>query len=249
MSPDHPTLDSSPDRAADPTASAPSPRRAAVIPAYQAAPWIGQVVRDTLDVMQRVLVVDDGSTDGTGVAAQEAGAEVLRIGNNRGKGHALRRAFDFLFTEVDEIVTLDADGQHVPAEIPKLLAARERTGAGLVLGTRDHLFAEMTPLRRFANTLSSRLISTAAGRTMLDIQTGFRLYARELIAVTGFPEHRFEAESAVVVRTLRRGLDLATVPVRLAVVDGRATSHFRPLVDSLRIAHAVIGARFERSEG
>ena len=105
----------------------------------------------------------------------------------------------------------------------------------------------MSPVRRFSNTLSSRLISSVAGRTMLDIQTGFRLYTRRLIDAVGFPEARFQAESAVVVRTLRRGFELATVPIELARVDGRSTSHYRPLVDSLRIARAVARARFERA--
>ena len=80
---------------------------------------------------------------------------------------------------------------------------------------------------------------------MLDIQTGFRLYTPELIQHTGFPEPRFEAESAVVVRALRRGLRITTVPIHLAVVDGRNTSHYRPVVDSLRIAKAVTKARLE----
>ena len=91
---------------------------------------------------------------------------------------------------------------------------------------------------------TSRSTSLAAGRSISDVQTGFRLYTRELIERTGFPEPRFEAESAVVVRAVRLGLRIATTPIRLGKADGRGTSHFRPLVDSLRIARGVIGARF-----
>jgi hypothetical protein len=80
------------------------------------------------------------------------------------------------------------------------------------------------------------------------VQTGFRLYTRGLIERTGFPEDRFEAESAVVVRAVRLGLRVVTTPVRLGHADGRATSHYRPIVDSLRIASAVIRARL-RSQG
>lgn len=223
-------------------------RVAATIPAYQAEPWVGSVVRATREVLRDVLVVDDGSTDATGDRARAAGARVLRVAENRGKGNALRLAFHELFSQgFDAVVTLDADGQHRADQIPLLLEAWAETGASLVLGTRDHLYAGMGGVRRLSNTLSSRLISTLAGRPMLDVQTGFRLYARELIDDVGFPESRFEAESAVVVRAIRRGHRIATVPIELAVVDGRPTSHYRPLVDSLRIARAVARARFERA--
>lgn len=221
-------------------------RIAITIPAYQAARWLGPVVEGCLDLLPDVIVIDDGSDDGTGDVARQAGAEVLRVPENRGKGHGLRLAFDTLFGRgFEAVVTLDADGQHMPSEIHKLLDRWQATGAGLVLGTRDHLFAGMSPLRRFANTASSRVISAVAGQMMQDIQTGFRLYTPELIRHTGFPEPRFEAESAVVVRALRRGLRITTVPIHLAVVDGRNTSHFRPVIDSLRIAKAVARARLE----
>lgn len=221
-------------------------RIAVAIPAYDAVYTVGPVVTRTLALVQDVLVIDDGSSDGTSEAARAAGAEVHRVSENRGKGHALKEAFAILFARgFTAVVTVDADGQHVPEEIPRLIAAASE--ADLVLGTRDHLFAEMSPVRRTANRLSSRAISLAAGSHISDVQTGFRLYTRELIDRTGFPESRFEAESAVVVRAVRLGLRVSTTPVRLAKADGRASSHFRPLVDSLRIAAAVLRARAEGS--
>lgn len=217
---------------------------AAVIPAYQAAPSVGAVVRGTRSQIAEVLVVDDGSADGTAEAAQAAGARVLSFPENRGKGAALRTAFTDLFGRgYEAVITLDADGQHLPEEIPKLLAVAEQ--ADLVLGVRDHLFAEMGAVRRASNRLSSRAISLAAGRRLTDIQTGFRLYRRPLIEAVGFPESRFEAESAVVVRAARRGFRILAVPVRLGFADGRLTSHYRPLIDSLRIAGAVSRAGLE----
>jgi len=219
---------------------------AAAIPAYEAEATVGDVVRRTKSVLDTVLVVDDGSTDATSRAAVGSGACLLHHARNRGKGAALRTAFDALFAQgFGMVVTLDADGQHLPEQIPALLEAT-RSGASLVIGSRTHLYGQMHWVRRASNTLSTRAISRIAGRPLADVQCGFRVYGRELIARTGFGEPRFEAESAVVVRALRLGLEVAWVPIELGFADGRTTSHYRPVVDSLRIAGAVVKARFER---
>ena len=201
---------------------------AITIPAYQAAPSVADVVERSLRVLPAVLVVDDGSDDDTAGEARRAGAEVISFRANQGKGDALERAFGELFGRgFDAVITLDADGQHLPEEIPKLMRAAA-DGADLVLGTREHLFEQMSRLRRLSNRLSSRAISILAGRALGDIQTGFRWYTRRLVEATGFPEHRFEAESAVVVRAARRGLSVVTVPVRLGFADGRTTRSEAP---------------------
>jgi glycosyltransferase involved in cell wall biosynthesis len=218
---------------------------AAIIPAYQAAPSIGDVVRRTLEIVPTVLVINDGSDDDTAGEARRAGAEVISVPVNRGKGNGLKLAFQELFGRgFPSVITLDADGQHLPEEIPVLLKGAA-TGADLVLGTRSHLFTEMSTLRKTSNRLSSWAISALAGKPLDDIQTGFRIYSRRLIESTGFPEARFEAESAVVVRAARRGFRIVSLPVQLGFADGRVTSHYRPLTDSLRIALAVVRARCE----
>ncbi len=229
-----------------------SRRVAIAIPAYQAGPYLGAVVRRCLDqvgrleAIERVLVIDDGSSDDTSEAARRLGCEVVRHEHNRGKGAALRTAFEVLFAAgqpYDAVITVDADGQHLPEEIPKLLAAWTPQ-IDLVLGTRDHLFEGMSRVRRLSNRLSSRAISLAAGAPISDVQTGFRLYTRQLVSQVPMHGERFAAESAIVVRAARRGFGIASTPVELGFADGRHTSHYRPWLDSLRIARAVIAARF-----
>ena len=216
-----------------------------IIPAFQAEASIADVAGRSRKFSDHVLVVDDGSTDATEKQAIQAGAQVLRHPHNQGKGRALRTGFEYFFSRGhEEVITLDADGQHLPEEIPKLLAARELQ-ADMVIGSRATLFAGMHGVRLWSNTLSSKVISAVAGEAIDDVQSGFRLYTRKLIQTTGFAEPRFEAESAVVVRAIRYGLRIALTPVELGFVDGRRTSHYRPLVDSLRIAMAVTRARFD----
>jgi len=216
---------------------------AVAIPAFEAGATVAQVVRRARPLVQHVLVVDDGSPDATAAAAEQAGARVVRHASNMGKGRALRTAFDDLFGRgFTAVVTVDADGQHLPEQIPRLIGAARRD-AELVIGCRAHLFAQMHPLRRFSNRWSSWAISRVAGRSIADAQSGFRLYTRRLVERTGFPESRFEAESAVIVRAVRAGLRVECVEVELGCVDGRATSHYRPIVDSLRIGLAVARAR------
>jgi glycosyltransferase involved in cell wall biosynthesis len=222
-----------------------SGRLAVAIPAFEAAASIAAVVRRALAMSATVVVVDDGSRDGTGAAARACGVPVLTHPVNFGKGRALNTAFSHLFRAgYDAVVTIDADGQHPPEELPKLVPPW-REGADLVLGTRAHLYAAMGRVRRASNGTSSWLISHVAGAELPDCQTGFRLYTRRLIETIGFPEPRFEAESAVLVRAVRSGFQVVGIPVRLDEADGRATSHYRPIVDSLRIAGAVARARFE----
>jgi glycosyltransferase involved in cell wall biosynthesis len=216
-----------------------------IIPALNAERSISAVVRDCKAVNDDVLVVDDGSTDRTADVARDAGAQVVRHSVNRGKGAALKTGFAYVLEHgFDVVVTLDADGQHLPREIPKFLAARAESGADLIIGGRAHLFGQMLPRRRLANRFSAWGIAFASKTNVTDSQSGFRLYSDNLLRAARLHSDGFAMESEVIVRAGLAGFKVITIPIDLGFVDGQSTSHYQPLMDTLRIAWTVIRARY-----
>jgi len=221
-----------------------SERVAVLIPALNAARTLPEVIREARLQLEPVIVIDDGSTDGTGDAARAAGATVLRHEKNRGKGGALKTGFAWaLENGFDGVITLDADGQHLASELPKFLAERAAGGADLIIGGRSHLFAHMLPRRRMANRFSAASIAFVSGTAITDSQSGFRFYSANLLRNLALRTDGFDLESEVIVRAGRRGYRIVTIPIELGFVDGISTSHYKPLKDTLRIAWTVLRAR------
>jgi len=221
-------------------------RTAILIPALNAAHLVGPVVQASLAQLPAVVVIDDGSNDGTGAVAVKAGAQVLWHAQNLGKGAALRTGFAWaLQHDYDAVITLDADGQHLPSEVGKFLAARAESGADLIIGGRAHHFRFMLPRRRIANQFSASSISIASGVTVTDSQSGFRLYSARMLRSIELHADGFDMESEVIVRAGRRGFRIVTIPIELGFVDGVATSHYKPVKDTLKIAWTVIKTRFD----
>jgi glycosyltransferase involved in cell wall biosynthesis len=215
-----------------------------VIPALDAGASVGEVVKASLGFLPDVVVVNDGSRDATPSAAAAAGAVVLDHPRNLGKGAALRTGFRYALERgFDAVITVDADGQHLPSEIPKFLRARSETKADLIIGDRSHLFAGMLPRRRNANMFSAWAISKCAGRRVTDSQSGFRLYSASLIRDVAMGANGFAAESEIIVRAGRLGRRILSIPIELGFVNGISTSHYRPLLDTLRIAGVVAKTR------
>jgi len=216
------------------------PRVLAIIPAFEEGPRIGAVAVGAAPRLP-VLVVDDGSSDDTARQAEAGGAAVLRQHPNQGKGAALRAGFRRALDEgYDAVVTLDADGQHDPAEIPAFLAALAALPRpGLVIGRRD--FGSMPPSRRLANELGRRAFSWAVGQDVPDNQSGYRLVRRPLMeAMLESREHGFEFEVEMITTALRRRWPVAWVPIR--TIYG-APSHIRPLHHLRHFARATRAAR------
>lgn len=212
-------------------------RVAIVIPAYQAAATIGDVVSRARTVLPdaQVILIDDGSDDGTGDEGRGRGAVVVTHPRNRGKGVALRSGLARACTEgAEAIVTLDADGQHPPSEIPRLLQPIRDRAADLVLGARARS-GPMPVSRRFTNWLSASLASRIGGQTVTDAQTGFRAFTRAVAEQVQPAGDRYEFEANFLLEALRAGYRVASVEV--PTIYG-APSHFRHFGDTWRMARA-----------
>jgi glycosyltransferase involved in cell wall biosynthesis len=207
----------------------------AVIPAYNESEHITQVVSSVQRYLP-VLVVDDGSVDETPRLAADIGAEVLRQVPNQGKGAALRAGFRrALELGYEGVITLDADGQHDPADIPIFLQAYAAGPADLIIGMRS--FDKMPWTRRLANTSGRWLFTWAMGQSIPDNQSGYRLLSRRFMeALLNSTEQGFEFEVEMLTTCLKGSYELKWVPIQ-TIYSGES-SHIHPLahiVNFLRI--------------
>ncbi|WP_296666624.1 glycosyltransferase [Demequina sp.] len=215
-----------------------------LVPAYEPDELLPDLVRQ-LCLTCPVLVVDDGSGRAYAAifeAADAAGAVVLHHPVNRGKAAALRTGFAWLTTHAtgEGVVCADSDGQHRPGDVALVAAtiesrAARREPAAIVLGARA--FAGEVPRRsRVGNRVTTALMAAATGRRIVDTQTGLRGYPAELLpwalAVKG---ERFAYELQLLLEACRSGIPVVEVPASTVYLEGNASSHFRPLVDSARV--------------
>lgn len=226
------------------------PGLAVVVPAFQEAATIAALLGRLRAAVPGIvpLVVDDGSTDGTGAIAGEAGAELIASLANEGKGAALRRGMRAAIARGDAFVaTLDGDGQHRPEDLPRLaaLARPDR----IVIGSRRRAVGQPAARRR-ANRVADFWISWAAGHPVADSQSGFRIYPVAALADLDRYEgraRRFSFESEILIDAARKGITTvaADIPALYAGTLKRA-SHFRPVADIAGIVMMVAGKLFAR---
>lgn len=202
------------------------PSMLALVPAYNEEAHVAQVVHKSRQYLP-VLVVDDGSADHTASRAEGAGAVVLHQVPNQGKGAALRAGFRYALAEgYDAVITLDADEQHDPDEIPIFLEAYAEREGDLIIGARQ--FRHMPIVRRTSNTIGTVLFSWAIGEYMPDNQSGYRLVSRRLMKATAdSTEMGFHFEVEQIVTCVINGFRLDWVPI--TTIYAGETSHVRPL--------------------
>lgn len=212
---------------------------AAIVPCYNAGEQLAGVVKGLLGLAGRLILVDDGSTDGAPGALraemERHGGQVIAFPSNQGKGFAILAGFAAAleWPEITCVAVVDADGQHDPEELPRLYAAFLEQHTDLVIGSRT--FAqEDVPLRsRIGNLFTISLASMLLGVRIPDTQSGYRLHSRRFAesVIQDVPGGRYETEMEILAKAVREGYAIASVPIRTIYEAGNPTSHFHRMRD------------------
>jgi len=207
---------------------------AAIIPAYREEKHVGDIVRRTRQRIDHVLVVDDGSNDKTAQQARDAGAEVIVHSQNRGKGEAIKTGLrHWLDRQFTHVIVLDADGQHLPEEIDRFIAAAASSaGCSFFIGNRMNNLTGMPFIRRVVNCYMSKRISGFCGQKIPDTQCGYRMLDRQLIPELLGGANRFDYETEMLIIASRKGCRIESVPITTVYSD--EVSKIQPMRDALR---------------
>jgi len=225
-------------------------RIAVLIPAYNAAASLRGVIEGIKGYVSSILVVDDGSTDATAEVALAAGVHVLRQRINRGKGVALRTGFWFLLHQgYQAIITMDADGQHDPSYIPLFIDAYKKGKGDIIIGSRAGEFHAMSWKRRFWNQLGVKAVSKLIGSPLTDTQSGYRLIKAEVLQGLPLRAAGYEVELELLIKACKRGHPVVEIKVTTHYIDGRPSSHFRPVRDTWLVCRTFLQEFFWRNHG
>jgi glycosyltransferase involved in cell wall biosynthesis len=215
-----------------------------LIPSYKSADQLKCFINTLTNVVPKdyILVVDDASEDGTYEFCQEEGIRCIRHSVNRGKGAALRTGFACLTDDAGTgwILTMDADGQHSPSDIPLFIdAARRFPSMGICIGARDMRLGVMPPARILSNRLTSLAVSLLSGRRIKDSQCGYRMYSRDLITSVKIKYDRFQMESEIILKAAAKKFPIRFVRVQTLYLK-EGPSHISHFIDTLRWIKAVL---------
>jgi glycosyltransferase involved in cell wall biosynthesis len=214
-----------------------------LIPARNESRTIGPIV-EAVRARLPVLVIDDGSVDDTAGRARQAGAEVVSHPVNLRKGAALKTGFKWaLKAGYGTVITMDADGQHDPADLDKLLEANRSQRAGLIIGERD--FSRMPWPNRFTTPLGAGMLSWALGTPVTDNQSGYRLLTKDLLERMTLRSDGYEMEVEMIWEAIRLRIPIVWVPIRTIYFPDRQ-SGFRPFRDTLLFLRMVWRIRRDR---
>ena len=210
-----------------------------LMPTYNNAGTIAQVISDVKEFATDVIVVNDGSTDNTAsILSSIEGIKVIDYPNNKGKGYALklglRKAYEWGYRYA---ITIDSDGQHYADDIPTFIETIEQKPDSLLIGARNLTAENMPSKNTFANRFSNFWYKVETGQTLTDTQSGYRLYPLTKLQNIHFITRRYEFEVEIIVRAAWRGVNVENIPIKVYYppVEERV-SHFRPLQDFTRIS-------------
>lgn len=204
-----------------------------IIPAYNESGRIDKVVRRAKEFSPLVVVIDDGSRDATAAEAEAAGAVVVKHPMNLGKGASLVTGFTYAREHhCHAVITMDADGQHDPAEIPRFVDAYRRTRIPVLVGNRLWARSNMPVIRRWTNQFMSWLLSRIMNRYLPDTQCGFRLYRSDILSFVHTGAQRFAMESEILLHLALRGFRMDSI--RITTIYRGEKSRINPLLDTFR---------------
>ncbi len=212
-----------------------------VIPALNEARTIRAVAEGCLRHFPDVVVVDDGSSDGTAACLDGLSVEVLRHPAPLGKARALVDGFRWaLEHRFDAVLTLDGDGQHDAADLPRLAAVAERFPDHIVIGARLLARERQPRHRRFGNAFADWWVAWPCGQRIADTQSGQRCYPRRVLELAlDMRQQGFVFETAILIEAADRGIATISVPIAARYEPGARASHFRPLRDVSRITRLI----------
>ena len=216
-----------------------------LIPAHNEARTIVDVVRSVRQMGFSVVVIDDGSSDGCGRMAEDAGAELLVNFKNQGKGFSLQRGFDHVISrEYEALITMDADGQHAVSDLTAFGQLFEERKPDIICGNRMKDHRDMPVVRLWTNRIMSALISLVCRQRIYDTQCGYRLIRCEVLRNIQLSSSAFEIESEVLIKASKKNYRIESLPVK--TIYGAEVSKINPLFDTVRFIVYIVREMFVR---
>ena len=213
----------------------------ACIPAYNEERNIEKTIINVAKFVNQVIVCDDGSTDNTVLKAENAGAYVMKLQKNLGKGAALKEIFKFAkSSNIDIMITIDADGQFVPEEIPLLLQPIIEKKSDIVVGYRFDDKTEMPQYRKIGNKVLDKITNLAEDIGVRDTQSGFRSYSKKAIETINFSTNGFGADSEILIDAAKKKLKISEEKITVIYNTGGRTSTKDPITHTSEVIASVV---------
>jgi len=210
-----------------------------IIPAFNEAKNIANIIKRIKSYNLKVLVIDDGSVDNTAEIALNSDVEVIKNKRNLGKGASLIRGFDYaLKNNFDAVITMDADGQHLPEDLPKFIQKAKQSNNSIFIGNRMLNPLKMPLIRKLTNRVMSFLISLIIKQKVPDTQCGFRLIKRELLEKLKLNTKHYDTESEIIIKSALLGYAIESIPIRCVYESKK--SQINPIVDTFRFIWFLI---------
>ncbi|MFH1045954.1 MAG: glycosyltransferase family 2 protein [Candidatus Omnitrophota bacterium] len=214
-----------------------------LIPSFNEAKTIAQLVKRVLAQHLVVVVVDDGSADTTAEVAAAAGAAVLKHPHNKGKGAALKNGFRFaLNKKYDAVITMDGDDQHSPDDIAHFIQAALTSDADIIVGNRMTASRKMPKVRWLTNKAMSSLVSLICRRKIPDSQCGFRLFKRAVLAEMNPLSDNYEIETEILIEASRKGFKISSIPIQTIYTS--KVGSINPVIDTIRFIRYLLRMLF-----